>query len=281
MGTLSPTNTSSWVRLHTLLGGDCSSTQSWAACDLASSASSKADFSCSEQKMNVGGRMGIMKTQANKQAKDQNNNQSQNSPKKPEQGTWAESDHEKYLMWAKKSTNYRGHIPSRREGIGVFWQQWDLSLCSPREPQSGSISVSPKERSSCEAGFVSFPLWTDMHISIYDGTRRLGSQDLQASCCWLPGRWLIFYFPGAQSRTIRYWAPTCQTNTKGIVILLEPKVSSATHCESTTSLVKIFHWLYTRGKAEQPHHLPTWMFPMYFLSFQAYSLFWKYKQEVR
>lgn len=45
----------------------------------------------------------------------------------PEQGTWAESDHKKYLMWVKKSTNDRGHITSGRREIAVFWQQWDLT----------------------------------------------------------------------------------------------------------------------------------------------------------
>lgn len=60
-------------------------------------------------------------------------------------------------MWVRKSRKDGGHITSGRRGIGVFWQQWVLSLCSPREPEPGSVTVSSQERSSYEAELASFP----------------------------------------------------------------------------------------------------------------------------
>lgn len=60
-------------------------------------------------------------------------------------------------MRIKKRTNDRGHITSGRRGTGVFWQQWDLSLCFPREPQLGSVTVPAQERSSLKEELSSFP----------------------------------------------------------------------------------------------------------------------------
>lgn len=60
-------------------------------------------------------------------------------------------------MRIKKRTNDRGHITSGRRGTGVFWQQWDLSLCFPRESQLGSVTVPAQERSSLKEELSSFP----------------------------------------------------------------------------------------------------------------------------
>lgn len=151
------------------------------------------------------GRIGIMKTQANKQAKD--NNRSQN-PSKNQNKALEQNQIIKSIWCGFKRAQMIG-VTSHLEGgeVECFGSN-EISHCAPPGNHSWAAwPCHPRKDAAMEQSLLHSPVNTHVYLQLW-WHQKTWEPGLPYIPLLIAGRWFIFYFPGAQSRTVRYWAPT-------------------------------------------------------------------------